>query len=102
MLAAHLTFSGAVIYESILAYRALVSQVRGLEFSPLAPNLLASGGDDGDLYIWDLKTPTAPTRYPPLRPMRVTATKPCSTASYGYLVATKPVEMHFNDTVSII
>ncbi|OAY69077.1 Protein transport protein SEC B [Ananas comosus] len=35
--------------ESAQAY-----QVRGLEFSVLSPNLLASGADEGELCIWDL------------------------------------------------
>ncbi|KAL2612070.1 hypothetical protein R1flu_023762 [Riccia fluitans] len=40
--------------------------VRGLELNGLAPNLLASGGDDGLIYIWDLKDPTNPIHYPVL------------------------------------
>lgn len=42
-------------------------QVRGLEFNPSASNLLASGADEGDIIIWDLSNPTAPTHFPPLR-----------------------------------
>ncbi|XP_050386312.1 protein transport protein SEC31 homolog B [Argentina anserina] len=41
--------------------------VRGLEFNALAPNLLASGADDGEICIWDLANPTEPTHFPPLR-----------------------------------
>lgn len=37
-----------------------------MELSGLSPNLLASGGDDGLIYIWDLKVPTSPTHYPVL------------------------------------
>ncbi|XP_061995632.1 protein transport protein SEC31 homolog B isoform X1 [Rosa rugosa] len=41
--------------------------VRGLEFNAIAPNLLASGADDGEICIWDLANPTEPTHFPPLR-----------------------------------
>ncbi|CAK9869335.1 unnamed protein product [Sphagnum jensenii] len=41
--------------------------VRGLEFNVLSPHLLASGGDDGDLYIWDISTPSSLSHYPSLR-----------------------------------
>ncbi|KAH9534416.1 hypothetical protein CY35_17G005100 [Sphagnum magellanicum] len=41
--------------------------VRGLEFNVLSPHLLASGGDDGDLYIWDISTPSSVSHYPSLR-----------------------------------
>ena len=41
--------------------------VRGLEFNPFAPNLLASGGADGDLCIWDVGTPSQPSLYPPMK-----------------------------------
>jgi protein transport protein SEC31 len=33
----------------------------------LSPHLLASGGDDGDLYIWDISTPSSLSHYPSLR-----------------------------------
>ncbi|KAF0984807.1 hypothetical protein FDP41_000706 [Naegleria fowleri] len=36
------------------------SSVRGLEFNPKQVNLLASAGDDGQLYIWNLKQPNQP------------------------------------------
>jgi WD40 repeat protein len=42
-------------------------QVRGLEFNVITPNLLASGGDDGDIFIWDLVEPTSPSHFPALR-----------------------------------
>ncbi|XP_021739326.1 LOW QUALITY PROTEIN: protein transport protein SEC31 homolog B-like [Chenopodium quinoa] len=41
--------------------------VRGLEFSALQPNLLASGGDDGEICIWDLASPNEPRHPPPLK-----------------------------------
>ncbi|CAI7811825.1 unnamed protein product [Closterium sp. NIES-54] len=41
--------------------------VRGLEFNPAAPNLLASGAEDGELCIWDLANPSAPSLYPSLK-----------------------------------
>ncbi|XP_038980631.1 protein transport protein SEC31 homolog B-like isoform X3 [Phoenix dactylifera] len=41
--------------------------VRGLEFSVHAPNMLASGADEGQLCIWDLVNPTEPNLFPPLK-----------------------------------
>ncbi|KAF0907343.1 hypothetical protein E2562_015842 [Oryza meyeriana var. granulata] len=41
--------------------------VRGLEFSELTPNRLASGADEGELCIWDLKNPSEPVVFPPLK-----------------------------------
>ncbi|KAF8816748.1 hypothetical protein BYT27DRAFT_7181181 [Phlegmacium glaucopus] len=34
--------------------------VRGLDFNPIQTNLLASGGINGEVYIWDLKDPSKP------------------------------------------
>ena len=42
-------------------------QVKGLQFSPLSPHLLASAGMDGELAIWDLSDPRQPKQYPPLK-----------------------------------
>jgi WD40 repeat protein len=42
-------------------------KVWGLEFSPLTPNILASGGEDGALLVWDLTTPSAASTFPPLK-----------------------------------
>ncbi|GLJ29888.1 hypothetical protein SUGI_0590840 [Cryptomeria japonica] len=41
--------------------------VRGLEFNPIAPNLLASGAGDGELCIWDFADPLAPKHFPSLK-----------------------------------
>ncbi|KAI3827008.1 hypothetical protein L1987_01069 [Smallanthus sonchifolius] len=41
--------------------------VRGLEFSSLSPNHLASGAEEGEICIWDLAKPTEPTHFPPLK-----------------------------------
>ncbi|PON74322.1 Guanine nucleotide-binding protein, beta subunit [Parasponia andersonii] len=41
--------------------------VRGLEFNVIAPNLLASGADDGEICIWDLANPAEPSHFPPLK-----------------------------------
>ncbi|XP_078170862.1 protein transport protein SEC31 homolog B-like isoform X3 [Carex rostrata] len=41
--------------------------VRGLEFSTMAPNLLASGADEGEICIWDLAKPPEPNLFPPLK-----------------------------------
>ena len=42
-------------------------QVKGLQFNPLSPHLLASAGMDGELAIWDLSDPRQPKQYPPLK-----------------------------------
>lgn len=34
-----------------------------MEFSPIAVHLLASGGADGELIIWDISNPASPTEY---------------------------------------
>ncbi|XP_071735877.1 protein transport protein SEC31 homolog B-like isoform X2 [Rutidosis leptorrhynchoides] len=41
--------------------------VRGLEFSGLSPNHLASGAEEGEICIWDISKPTEPTHFPPLK-----------------------------------
>uniref|UniRef100_A0A0D6QV06 Sec16 Sec23-binding domain-containing protein n=1 Tax=Araucaria cunninghamii TaxID=56994 RepID=A0A0D6QV06_ARACU len=41
--------------------------VRGLEFNPNSPNLLASGAGDGEICIWDFANPIAPSHFPPLK-----------------------------------
>ena len=41
--------------------------VRGLEFNPFSPNLLASGGADGELCIWDVGNPAQPSLYPAMK-----------------------------------
>ncbi|KAI3739788.1 hypothetical protein L2E82_30199 [Cichorium intybus] len=41
--------------------------VRGLEFSSLSPNHLASGAEEGEICIWDLSNPNEPTHFPPLK-----------------------------------
>ncbi|XP_076901787.1 protein transport protein SEC31 homolog B-like [Bidens hawaiensis] len=41
--------------------------VRGLEFSSLSPNHLASGAEEGEICIWDIAKPTEPTHFPPLK-----------------------------------
>ncbi|KAE9616365.1 putative transcription factor WD40-like family [Lupinus albus] len=41
--------------------------VRGLEFNAIAPNLLASGAEDGEICIWDLANLSEPTHFPPLK-----------------------------------
>ncbi|CAA3002812.1 transport SEC31 homolog B [Olea europaea subsp. europaea] len=41
--------------------------VRGLEFNVLSPNLLASGADEGEIYIWDVAKPSEPSHFPPLK-----------------------------------
>ncbi|XP_052211325.1 protein transport protein SEC31 homolog B-like [Diospyros lotus] len=41
--------------------------VRGLEFNALLPNHLATGADEGEIYIWDIAKPDEPTHFPPLK-----------------------------------
>ncbi|XP_024987452.1 protein transport protein SEC31 homolog B-like [Cynara cardunculus var. scolymus] len=41
--------------------------VRGLEFSGLSPNHLASGAEEGEICIWDIAKPSEPTHFPPLK-----------------------------------
>nr|XP_043623447.1 protein transport protein SEC31 homolog B-like isoform X2 [Erigeron canadensis] len=41
--------------------------VRGLEFSGLSPNHLASGAEEGEICIWDISKPSEPTHFPPLK-----------------------------------
>ncbi|KAI8473947.1 MAG: hypothetical protein J3K34DRAFT_161809 [Monoraphidium minutum] len=41
--------------------------VKGLEFNSFSPNLLASGGSDGELCIWDVANPAQPSLYPGLK-----------------------------------
>ena len=45
----------------------VVLQVKGLEFNGFSPNLLASGGADGDLCIWDVGNPAQPSLYPAMK-----------------------------------
>ncbi|PRW34057.1 transport SEC31-like protein B isoform A [Chlorella sorokiniana] len=41
--------------------------VKGLEFNSFSPNLLASGGGDGELCIWDVGNPLQPSLYPAMQ-----------------------------------
>ncbi|PSC76171.1 transport SEC31-like protein B isoform B [Micractinium conductrix] len=41
--------------------------VKGLEFNTFSPNLLASGGGDGELCIWDVGNPMQPSLYPAMK-----------------------------------
>ena len=34
--------------------------VRTIDFNPFQPNLLASGGNDSEIFIWDLNNPDSP------------------------------------------
>ena len=52
---------------SLLRIRGLCLQVKGLQFNPQSPHLLASAGADGELAIWDLTDPRQPKQYPPLK-----------------------------------
>lgn len=42
-------------------------QVKGLEFNSFSPNLLATGGVDGELCIWDVGNPSQPSLYPTMK-----------------------------------
>ncbi|KAF8156599.1 hypothetical protein B0H34DRAFT_467700 [Crassisporium funariophilum] len=53
--------AGAGAAESlILRNTTHTGPVRGLDFNPIQTNLLASGGVNGEVYIWDLKDPSKP------------------------------------------
>ena len=41
--------------------------VKGLQFNPFSGNLLASGGQDGDVCIWDIANPQKPSLFPALK-----------------------------------
>jgi protein transport protein SEC31 len=41
--------------------------VKGLQFNPFSTNLLASGAADGELCVWDVASPGAPSLYPALK-----------------------------------
>ncbi|KAG8835102.1 protein transport protein S31 [Serendipita sp. 399] len=45
---------------SILKNKAHDGAIRGLDFNPIAKNLLASGATNGQIFIWDLKDLTSP------------------------------------------
>ncbi|KAG2638809.1 hypothetical protein PVAP13_2NG639600 [Panicum virgatum] len=66
--------------------------VCGLEFSELTPNRLASGAEQGELCIWDLKNPVEPTVYPPLKSVGSSAQAEISCLSWNpkfqHIVAT--------------
>nr|CAB3458838.1 unnamed protein product [Digitaria exilis] len=66
--------------------------VCGLEFSELTPNRLASAAEQGELCIWDLKNPVAPTVYPPLKSVGSSAQAEISYLSWNpkfqHIVAT--------------
>ncbi|KAF9460284.1 hypothetical protein BDZ94DRAFT_1223438 [Collybia nuda] len=53
--------AGADASESlILRNTTHTGPVRGLDFNPIQTSLLASGGVNGEVYIWDLKDPSKP------------------------------------------
>ncbi|RLN35479.1 hypothetical protein C2845_PM03G14960 [Panicum miliaceum] len=57
--------------------------VCGLEFSELTPNRLASGAEQGELCIWDLKNPVEPVVYPPLKSVGSSAQAEISCLSWN-------------------
>lgn len=60
--------NGVCISSLLSLYgRALYSQVKGLAFNSHTPNLLASGGGDGELCIWDVANPNAPSLFPDMK-----------------------------------
>ena len=42
------------------------SAIRGLQFNPIQPHFLATGGVDRELYIWSLENPSSPQAVPAL------------------------------------
>lgn len=65
MLSWHVMISpdGCNLHQYLLFF----PQVRGLEFSGLSPNHLASGAEEGEICIWDISKPSEPTHFPPLK-----------------------------------
>ncbi|KAK9683033.1 hypothetical protein RND81_10G113900 [Saponaria officinalis] len=59
--------------------------VRGLEFNTIAPNLLASGADDGEICIWDLASPKEPSHFPPLRKCSMQGTGSATQGEISFL-----------------
>lgn len=59
--------SAQIILPSTLRVWNPCLQVKGLQFNPQSPHLLASAGADGELAIWDLTDPRQPKQYPPLK-----------------------------------
>lgn len=57
----------AANYLALMIRLHSLMQVKGLAFNQLSPNLLASGGADGDIIIWDVANPRKPTAFPPLK-----------------------------------
>ncbi|EGG16691.1 WD40 repeat-containing protein [Cavenderia fasciculata] len=39
--------------------------VQALDFNPQQPNLIASGGPDSEIFVWDLNNPASPSAYTP-------------------------------------
>ncbi|XP_057522031.1 protein transport protein SEC31 homolog B-like isoform X3 [Amaranthus tricolor] len=60
--------------------------VRGLEFNPLAPNLLASGADDGEICIWDMASLAESTNFLHLRGSGAAAQGEISYLSWNRMV----------------
>ncbi|KAJ3683814.1 hypothetical protein LUZ60_014041 [Juncus effusus] len=61
-----------------------VGPVRGLEFSTVKPNMLASGADEGELCIWDLERPSEPKLFPSLKGVGSGAQTEVSYVSWNY------------------
>ena len=55
--------------------------MRGLEFNASAVHLLASGGAEGGLCIWDITNTAAPTEYPALKARCPCSRQPSSSAA---------------------
>ncbi|KAJ8502017.1 hypothetical protein ONZ45_g11925 [Pleurotus djamor] len=58
---AHKIINGAGNAESLIQRNSThTGPIRGLDFNPVAPNLLSSGGVNGEVYVWDMKDPSHP------------------------------------------
>ncbi|KAF8395805.1 hypothetical protein HHK36_019759 [Tetracentron sinense] len=75
--------------------------VRGLEFNTIAPNLLASGADDGDICIWDLEKPAEPTHFPRLKSYGSAAQGEISFLSWNSKVQNIMASTSFNGTTVV-
>ncbi|KAK3008587.1 hypothetical protein RJ639_013167 [Escallonia herrerae] len=72
--------------------------VRGLEFSPMQPNLLASGADEGEICVWDIAKPADAKHFPPLKGSGAAAQGEISYVSWNRKVQHILASTSFNGT----
>ncbi|KAK2988285.1 hypothetical protein RJ640_017502, partial [Escallonia rubra] len=75
--------------------------VRGLEFSPMQPNLLASGADEGEICVWDIAKPADAKHFPPLKGSGAAAQGEISYVSWNRKVQHILASTSFNGTTVV-